>query len=160
MNDYAWLWILDSQYFNFPYMTHFQAIVAIGIRGNAWKKRDASQSRRRRCGICTELCPCNAAVGHQRIPALPTRHGKECVLAVDACAKCPGRSDAKRRRCGAPRVGDHLLRGVLPIARHVRGRLRIGWAHSRLGDDDGGRLRSALPRGGAWVGLLSGKGSP
>ena len=126
------------------------------VRLGCCRVRLAVPTRRRRCGICTELCPCNAAVGHQRIPALPTRHGKECVLAVDACAKCPGRSDAKRRRCGAPRVGDHLLRGVLPIPRHVRGGLRIGRAHSRLGHDDGGRLRSALPRGGARVGLLSG----
>ena len=45
MNDYAWLRILNLQYFNFLYMTLFQAIVAIGIRATARKKNDASKSR-------------------------------------------------------------------------------------------------------------------
>ena len=45
--------------------------------------------------------------------------------------------------------------GVLPIPRPVRGGLRIGQAHPRLGHDGGGRLRGALPRGGARAGLLN-----
>ena len=52
------------------------------------------------------------------------------------------------------RVRVPLLRGVLPVPRHVRGGLRIGQAHPRLGHDGGGRLRSPLPRGGARAGLL------
>ena len=119
--------------------------------------RLAVPTRRRRCGISAEHSPCSAAVRHQRIPALPGCHGKDRVLAIDACAERPGRGDAQRRRCGARRVQEPLLSGVLPIPRHVRGGLRIGQAHPRLGYDDGGRLRSNLPRGGARAGLLNGR---
>ena len=117
--------------------------------------RLAVPAQRRRGGVCAERRPCNTAVRHQRIPALPARHGKDRVLAVDACAERPGPGDAQRRRCGAPGVRVPLLRGVLPIPRPVRGGLRIGQAHPRLGHDGGGRLRSALPRGRARVGLLN-----
>ena len=116
--------------------------------------RLAVPAQRRRGGVWAERRPCNAAARHQRIPALPARHGKERVLAVDACAERPGPGDAQRRRCGAPGVRVTLLRGVLPVPRPVRGGLRIGQAHPRLGHDGGGRLRGALPRGGARAGLL------
>ena len=116
--------------------------------------RLAVPAQRRRGGVCAERRPCNAVVRHQRIPALPARHGKGRVLAVDARAERPGPSDAERRRCGAPGVRVPLLRGVLSIPRHVRGGLRIGQAHLRLGHDGGGRLRGALPRGESRGGLL------
>ena len=57
------------------------------------------------------------------------------------------------RRCGAPRVRVTLLRGVLPVPRHVRGGLRIGQAHSRLGHDGGGSStqRSASRSSPGWT---------
>ena len=116
--------------------------------------RLAVPTQRRRGGVWAERSPCNAAVRHQRLPALPARHGKDRVLEMDACAERPGPGDAERRCCGAPRVRVPLLRGVLPVPPHVRGGLRIGRAHPRLGHDGGGRLRSPLPRGGARAGLL------
>ena len=117
--------------------------------------RLAVPAQRRRGGVCAERSPCNTAARHQRVPALPARHGKYRVLAVDARAERPGPGDAERRRCGAPGVRVPLLRGVLPIPRPVRGGLRIGQAHPRLGHDGGGRLRGALPRGRARARLLN-----
>ena len=45
--------------------------------------------------------------------------------------------------------------GYYPSLAMFRGGLRIDQAHPRLGDDGGGRLRGALPRGRARAGLLS-----
>ena len=83
------------------------------VRLDSCHLRLAVPTQRRRGGTCAERSPCNAAARHQRIPALPARHGKDRVLAVDACAERPRPGDAQRRRCGAPGGTGEPLRRLI-----------------------------------------------